>query len=76
MEKELSDVFVLGAGFSKAVNESMPTLENLSDEVITELTNIASFAESPFVIQETLYALGNNIELWMTEVAPINRTGG
>ena len=62
----MSDVFVLGAGFSKAVSGSMPTLEDLSEEVITELTNIASYPDSAFQIQDTLHALGTNIELWMT----------
>ena len=56
----MSDVFILGAGFSKAINCAMPSMEELSEEVITRLE------VSPFPIQDTLYAMGNNIELWMT----------
>ena len=56
----MPDAFILGAGFSKAINPLMPTLQELTDAVITKLE------ESPFPMQDTLYALGNNIELWMT----------
>lgn len=56
----MSDVFILGAGFSKAINDAMPTMKELSEEVIARLK------PSPFPIQETLYDLGNNLELWMT----------
>ena len=55
-----NDVFILGAGFSKAINSSMPTMDELSTEVISRIEN------SPFPIQNTLYQLGTNIELWMT----------
>ena len=54
------DVFILGAGFSKAINGAMPTMDELSTEVIARLK------KSPFQIQDTLHQLGNNIELWMT----------
>lgn len=30
----MSDVFVLGAGFSKAIHEKMPTMDELSSEVL------------------------------------------
>ena len=54
------DVFILGAGFSKAVSAAMPTMKELSREVIAKLES------SPFPIQDTLYAMGENVELWMT----------
>ena len=57
----MKDVFVLGAGFSKAINAAMPTMDELSHEVIARIEKTSSFP-----IQDTLYALGNNIELWMT----------
>ena len=56
----MGDVFILGAGFSKAINVAMPTMKELSEEVITKLES------SPFPIQDTLYAMGKNVELWMT----------
>ena len=62
----MGDVFILGAGFSKAINGLMPTLDDLSEEVITDLLRISSYEGSAFNIQDTLIALGNNIELWMT----------
>ena len=54
------DVFILGAGFSKAISSAMPTMKELSREVIEKLKS------SPFPIQDTLYAMGENVELWMT----------
>ena len=62
------DVFILGAGFSKAVSAAMPTMKELSREVIAKLES------SPFPIQDTLYAMGENVELWMTKVDPIIKT--
>ena len=56
----MRDVFILGAGFSKAINSSMPTMEELSRKVIAKLN------DSPFPIHEKLYRLGDNIESWMT----------
>jgi len=53
----MSDVFVLGAGFSKAIHTNMPTLPELSKEVEARL---GSPLPSP------LNRLGNNIELWLT----------
>ena len=56
----VGDVFILGAGFSKAINDAMPTMKELSEEVIAKLKS------SPFPIQDTLYAMGQNVEFWMT----------
>lgn len=56
----MQDVFILGAGFSREINRAMPTMKELSKEVIARLK------KSPFPIQDTLYAMGKNIELWMT----------
>ena len=60
MKENMRDVFILGAGFSKAINSSMPTMEELSKKVIAKLN------DSPFPIHEKLYRLGDNIESWMT----------
>ena len=56
----MGDVFILGAGFSKAINAAMPIMKELSNEVIARLE------ASAFPPHDTLYALGNDIELWMT----------
>ncbi len=54
------DVFILGAGFSKAIANRMPTMEELGAEVKERL---AKFTTPSSVIPA---AFGNNIELWMT----------
>ena len=56
----MSDVFVLGAGFSKAIYDGMPTMDELSTEVIRSL------AKHDFPVPSVLDNLGNDIELWMT----------
>ena len=56
----MSDVFVLGAGFSKAIYEEMPTMDELS----TEVRNRLKEPNSP--LPPELDNLGNDIELWMT----------
>ena len=54
------DVFILGAGFSKAVAEEMPTMFELGAEVRKRLADDANL-ESAIPA-----SLGDNIELWMT----------
>ena len=56
----MNDVFVLGAGFSKAIHEGMPTIDELSTEVLRRLRKLGS------PVLPVLDNLGNNIELWMT----------
>lgn len=51
----MGDVFLLGAGFSKAVSDSMPLLEELSGEI-----------QKHKDLPKPLLGLGNNVELWMT----------
>ena len=60
MNKTMSDVFILGAGFSKAISSEMPTLDELSREVKKSLhrKNVA--------VPSEFDDLGNNIESWMT----------
>ena len=53
----ITDLFILGAGFSKAINCRMPTMDELSSAV---LENIDSG------VPNLLHNLSNNIELWMT----------
>ena len=55
----MSDVFILGAGFSKAIHSRMPTMDELSTEVLKRL-------ERAGLPTYDLNQLGNNIELWMT----------
>lgn len=53
-------VFILGAGFSRAVAEEMPTMFELGAEVRARLTDDANLASA------IPASLGDNIELWMT----------
>ena len=54
------DVFILGAGFSKAICMQMPTMVELGAEVRKRLAEVPSFSSA---IPDSL---GDNIELWMT----------
>ena len=54
------DVFILGAGFSKAIAMQMPTMVELGAEVRERL------AEVPSLSSAIPDSLGDNIELWMT----------
>ena len=56
----MGDVFILGSGFSKAIHTAMPTLDELSREVIARLR------ELPYPIETPLSELDENIELWIT----------
>ena len=56
----MTDVFILGAGFSKAISSEMPTLDELSREVKKSLLRKNVAVPSEFD------DLGNNIESWMT----------
>ena len=56
----MNDVFILGAGFSKAIYGDMPTMAELSTEVMDHLSKL----DRP--VPQTLAKLGNNIELWMS----------
>jgi len=53
----MADVFILGAGFSKAVHSSVPLLD--------ELTNIVRERLGPS-LPEWLLKIGNNVEDWLT----------
>lgn len=56
----ITDLFILGAGFSKAINYRMPTMDELSSAVLRNLENVG------LCVPDALHDLGNNIELWMT----------
>ena len=56
----MNDVFILGAGFSKAIHSGMPTLADLTDEVTRRLQRPGHSLPQP------LMELDNNIELWIT----------
>ena len=55
----MNDVFILGAGFSKAIHSRMPTMDEISTEILKRL-------ERAGLPTYDLNQLGNNIELWMT----------
>lgn len=46
----MADVILLGAGFSKAISQSMPLLNDLSEELKSKVSDVP----------------GNNVEHWMT----------
>ena len=54
------DVFILGAGFSKAIALQMPTMVELGAEVRERLKEVTTLSSA---IPDSL---GDNIELWMT----------
>jgi len=54
------DVFILGAGFSKAIAAQMPTMAELGAEVRKRLSGEAGLASA------IPASLGDNIEMWMT----------
>ena len=56
----MRDLFILGAGFSKAIYQDMPTMHELSVQVRENLETL------DFPVPDELYNLGDNIELWMT----------
>ena len=56
----MNDVFILGAGFSKAIYPGMPTLADLTQEVKNRLSG------SEHSLPRPLMGLGDNIELWIT----------
>ena len=62
----MPDVFILGAGFSKALNKEMPTMEELGKDVIGRLESAANVPRSAIYIPPIMYNLGTNVEYWMT----------
>ena len=52
----MGDVFLLGAGFSKAVSDDMPLLQELSSQIRGRLSDLP----------ESLSTLGDNIEIWLS----------
>ena len=61
----ITDLFILGAGFSKAINYRMPTMDELSSAVLRNLENVG------LCVPDALDDLGNNIELWMTYLSQV-----
>ena len=71
----MPDVFILGAGFSKAISPLMPTMPELTVVVRRQMESLAKNAADGFRItlppplqdiEDDTKALDNNIELWMT----------
>ncbi len=52
----MGDVFLLGAGFSKAVSDDMPLLQELSSQTRGRLSDLP----------ESLSTVGDNIEIWLS----------
>ena len=61
------DVFVLGAGFSRAINSQMPVMSQLTEAVKENIETSELSLPPPLVDSEDRgRELENNIELWMT----------
>lgn len=61
------DVFILGAGFSRAIDSQMPLMRQLTDAVRQEIDNSELSLPPPLIDSEDSgRELENNIELWMT----------
>lgn len=52
----MGDVFLLGAGFSRAVSDDMPLLQELSSQIRGRLSDLP----------ESLSTVGDNIEIWLS----------
>ena len=50
------DVFLIGAGFSKAISDEMPLLSELSSQIIDRAIDLP----------DSLLTMGNNLELWLS----------
>lgn len=68
----LPHVFVVGAGFSKAIGETMPTLNQLGSIIATDLTARRSFGLLPKEVQAALQRgsiPGGDLEAWLSVLA-------
>lgn len=58
----MSDVFLIGAGFSRAISQSMPLLDGLTKELLGRMMALKGLQDlKGFPIK-----LGDNVELWLT----------
>jgi hypothetical protein len=68
----LHHVFILGAGFSKAISETMPTLDQLGERIVRKLSRRPSLRLLPKAAQLTL-ARGRvpleDVEAWLSTLA-------
>ena len=62
----MHDLFILGAGFSKALNEKMPTMNELGEDVVKRLEIMADVERSSIYIPPSMYNFGKNVEYWIT----------
>jgi hypothetical protein len=68
----LRHVFVVGAGFSKAINETMPSLIQLGTKIAADLTVRPSFRLLPPAAQRALEEgsiPGGDLESWLSNLA-------
>ena len=63
----MSDVFVLGAGFSRAVSEEMPLTADLFDPCINAMPQVLGDADGELVAAFTRF--DKNLETWLTWLA-------
>ena len=56
----MSEVFIIGSGFSRAINEAMPTMRELSEHVLPALRGRDSR------LADRLERMSPNVELWMS----------
>ena len=62
----MHDVFILGAGFSKALNANMPTMNELGEDVVRRLEDMAEVERSAIYLPPAMSDFGTNIEHWIT----------
>src|SRR6266852_8262173 len=68
----LRHVFIVGAGFSKAVSETMPTLDQLGTKIASDLKTRPSFHLLPKTAQVALMGgsiPGGDLEAWLSTLA-------
>lgn len=68
----LPHVFIVGAGFSKAISENMPTLIQLGTTIASYLKSRPSFGLLPKAAQEALergFIPGGDLETWLSNLA-------
>jgi hypothetical protein len=68
----LRHVFMVGAGFSKAIHDAMPTLDQVGQVVARRIVNRPALGELPDAVQATLrngFIPGGDLEAWLSTLA-------
>ena len=68
----LRHVFMVGAGFSKAIHDAMPTLDQVGQVIARRIVNRPALGELPDAVQATLrngFIPGGDLEAWLSTLA-------